>query len=55
MKLAGMGVDAWGYEIIISKHYLVGKCMMNGRHNVVVRFRLVTIIKFNMQCQTISA
>ena len=32
MRQAGMKVDKWGYEIIISKH-LVGKCVMDGRHN----------------------
>ena len=50
-----MRVDTWGYEIISSKHYLVGKCVMNGRHNMVKRFRRVTITKFNMQGQPIGA
>ena len=43
-----MKVDTWGYEIISSKH-LVGKCVINGRHNIVKRFRRVTITEFNMQ------
>ena len=38
---AGMKVDTWGYEIISSKH-LVGKCVLNGRDNIVKRFRRVT-------------
>ena len=37
-----MRVNTWGYEIISSKHCLVGKCMMNGRHNMVDSFRQVT-------------
>jgi len=36
-----MKVDTWGYEIISSKH-LVGKCVLNGRDNIVKRFRRVT-------------
>ena len=36
-----------GYEIISSKH-LMGKCVMNGRHNMVERFRRVTITNVNM-------
>ena len=54
MRQAGMMVDTWGYEIISSKH-LVGKCVTNGRHDMVERFRRVTITKFNMQCQQICA
>ena len=54
MRQAGMGVDTRGYEIISSKIYLVGKCVMNGRDNMVERFRRVTNTKFNMQCQPIS-
>ena len=38
MRQAGLKVDTWGYEIISSKH-LVGKCVMNGRHNMVERER----------------
>ena len=38
---AGMKVDTWDYEIISSKH-LVGKCVLNGRDNIVKRFRRVT-------------
>ena len=30
-----MRVDTWGYEIISSQDYLVGKCLVNGRHNMV--------------------
>ena len=48
MRQAGMKVDTCGYEIIRSKH-LVGKCVMNGRHNMVERFRRVTITIFSMQ------
>ena len=55
MKQAGTGVDRWGFEIIISKHYLVSKCVISGRHNMVQRFRRVTMTKFNMQCQPVSA
>ena len=33
MRQAGTGADTWGYETISSKHYSVGKCVMNGRHN----------------------
>ena len=33
MRQAGMKVDTWSYEIISSKH-LVGKCVINGRHNI---------------------
>ena len=53
MRQAGMKVDTWGHEIISSKD-LVGKCMINGRHNMVKRFRRVTITNYNMQCQPIS-
>ena len=28
-----MKVNTWGYDIISSKH-LVGKCVINGRHNM---------------------
>ena len=42
MRQAGMGVDIYGFEIISSKHYLVGKCLKNGKHNKVERFRRVT-------------
>ena len=45
----GMGVDTWGYKIASSKHYLVGKCVMNGRHNMAERCRRVTVTKFRMQ------
>ena len=51
MGQAGMGVDRWGFQIIISKHYLV----INGRHNMVERCRRVTITKYNMQWQPVSA
>ena len=44
-----MRVDTQGYEIISSKHYLVGKWVMNGRHNTAERFRRVTITKFNIR------
>ena len=54
MRKAGMKVDTLGYEIISSKH-LVGKCVISGRHNMVKRFRWVTITKYSMQCQPISA
>ena len=33
-----MKVDTWGYGIISSKH-LVGKCVINGRYNMVKRER----------------
>ena len=54
MRQAGMKVDTWGYEIISSKH-LVGICVINGRHNMVKRFRRVTITKYSMQCQPNNA
>ena len=54
MRQAGMKVATWGYEIISSKH-LVDKCVINGRNNIGKRFRPVTITKYNMQCQLISA
>ena len=49
-----MKVDTWGYEIISSKH-LVGKCVINGRDEMVKRFRRVAMTKYNMQRQPISA
>ena len=52
MRQAGTMVDTWGYEIISSKH-LVGKRVINGRHNMVKPFRRFT--KYNMQFQPISA
>ena len=50
-----MRVDTWGFETVSSKYYLVGKCVTNGRHNIVERFRQYTITKFNMKCQPIRA
>ena len=44
MRQAEMKMDTRGYEIVSSKH-LVGKCVINGRHNKVKRFRRVTISK----------
>ena len=49
MGQAEMRVDAWGYEIISSKHYFVGKCVTNRRHNMVEHFRRLAIIKFNIK------
>ena len=37
-----MGVDVYGFEIINNKHCSVGKCLKNGKHNKVERFRRVT-------------
>ena len=50
-----MKVDTWGFQIISSKHYLVGKCVTNRRHNMVEHFRQLTITKFSIQRQPISA
>ena len=55
MRQAGIGVDTWDFEIISSKHYLVGKYVKNGRHSKVERCRRVTINNFNMQFANHSA
>ena len=34
-RQAGVGVDTRGYESISSKHCLVGKCVINEKHNMV--------------------
>ena len=43
MRQAGMWMDTWGFEIISSQHYLLGKCVKNARRNKVTS-RIIIII-----------